>query len=298
MTRISGISDEINVLDSTDTDITADLGHIMGFSYGIDEQAKPYPSMGAGASYQEIIDDFAIVSCGLVINPLTFKALKLIGTVTGTTTWTFTLDDVLPEFDIKANIDGSYHAHVVDAKFGTCSIRVNKGNPVELVFDGLAKELKTVSGAITNTPPATARMFYLDGYLKIDSDVIGSVDNITIDINRGLEATRGVEQTTAGNKRKPSELIEKMKDITFSMTVEITDTKAYEKHFGTATYPLTIQDSRSSLSLYLVFEGEQGTITLTGAKTQTLNHDRNADGEIRTVELKGLALGMSAANTT
>jgi len=104
-----------------------------------------------------------------------------------------------------------------------------------------------------------------------------------------LEAVRGIENVSDGDKRKPSEIIEKLKNITFDMTIEITDNTAWTQVMGGST----IQDSRSDVTI--VIETANGDITITGCRVNDLDSDKGADGEIRTAKISGNALGMSVS---
>ncbi|MEA3432407.1 MAG: hypothetical protein U9R01_07045 [candidate division WOR-3 bacterium] len=298
MARITGILDEVQIFDSTSTDITADVGHINTASYGLDHKTKQYPSIGGGASYVELIDDFVDIKTSLSIHPLSgtgFNGVaQLFGTITTDVTWSWAWPDTLPEFKINASLISGEYAELTNVKFGSWSIKASKGNPVEVTLDGLAKNFKIVAGTATNTPPATSRLVYLDGYGKIDGTAVGSIDNISIDGSRGLEAVRGIESTAAGSRRLPSEIIEKMKDISFSATIEITDDLAYQKALGDSALPYEIVDTRANIALDM-YLNSQVKIALTNCAIQTLDHGKSADAEIRTVDIKGIATGITMA---
>jgi len=296
MTRTTGILDEVQIFDDTPTDITANVGHIMGASYSLDNKTKAYPSIGAGASYVELIDDFVDIKTTLTVHPLGTNKFdgvaQLFGTVTTAATWSWAWPDTLPEFKLNASLISGEYVEIDNIKFGSVSIKASKNNPIEVTLDGLAKNFKVISGSASNTPPNTARLFYLDGYGQIDGATIGSIDNISIDLDRGLEAVRGIEETSPGERRLPSEIIEKMKDIKFSVTIEITDDLAYKKALGASSLPYEIQDTRSNISLTL-YLNSQVKIDLTGCAIQTLDHGKDADAEIRKVDIKGVAMGIT-----
>lgn len=295
--RTTGISDEVAILDSTGTDITDELGWVMGLGWNIDHQTKVYPGIGGGSKYQDILDDMAITTFTFTLHPIDLKFFKLFGDYAEATGWTITLSDTLPEFTIQGNIDDSTMMELTGAKCGHATIRMNRGSPVEVAVEGHALKAQDKTGTITTRLPTVSRLFYLDGYVKIGSDVIGSADSITMELNRSTEPHRGIEQVAAGSIRLPSEIIEKLHDLSFTIVVEITDQVPFNHLFGEATLPLDIQDARDTVSLQLIFSDTEGTLTFTSGQISAGNMEKNADGEVRTVELRGLALDATIAGS-
>lgn len=295
MARESGILDRVLVLDSGGSDITTDLGHIIGAGFGIDNQTYKGASLNNGAGYVDIFDKMAIISCDLAVNPIDFRALKLIGGITTQQdgSWTWAWAETLPTLTMKGNIHGSNnYATLTGVKFGDVSIKLSYGNPVEISFKGYAKDITKSSGSLTASVPSTARMNYLDGYVADGSDnEFAKLQNMTIELKRGLEVRGGIEKWVANSKRKPGDIIEKLKDITFSGTADITDDSLFTKVMGGDS----IADSRTDLTLKLAFSTTQGTLVLSGARISSLNHSKSADGEVRTVDFNGTALDISAS---
>lgn len=295
MARYSGILDKVQVLDSSENEITTAIGHIVGCGFGVDNKTEVKGSINAGADFVEHIDKVVDITAELTLNPINMKFLQLIGTITGTSPWTWEWDDTLPEYKIKGNIVGStMYATISNIKFGEVSIRFAEDNPLEVTLRGYAKNLMKATGSLTASTPTTARINFLDGYLDDGAgNEFAKIKTFTLDLRRDLEPRGGIEKRVSDAKRLPSDIIEKMKTITFSGTAEITDDSIFDKVMGGNT----IADSRSDITLKLNFSSSQGYITLTGARINKFNHTKSADGEIRTVDFDGSALGITAGGS-
>lgn len=284
--RITGISDVCLVFDEGDADITNTLGHIMGVRYDLGNQVTQYGSCGGGADYLENIHNVIDATVGVTIHPTDLGSCLAEFDPFGASS------DICPEVNFKFNVWGEDASmkviYLKDAKMGTMTVRLSKDNPVEVEVSGKAKDYQIDTGSISHTPPSASREYYLDGYVTMGGSPVGSVDNFTITVERGVEAVRGCEQVSAGDRRLPTEIIEKMRDISFDGTVEITDSAMFTHLMGNAS---AIQDSPSDIAVTLVLDST--TVTLTGCAMDTVGVDRTSDGEVRTLTVRGKCLGGS-----
>jgi len=287
--RITGISDVCKVFDEGDADITETLGHIVGARYDCSNQVSQHGSCGGGADWIENIHNVVLATFGFTIHPTN------LGTCLGEFDPFGAVSDICPEINAKLNIHGTgvdmKHIYLIDGKCGTLTVRLAKDNPVEVECSCVAKNYSVVTGALTNTPPSSAREYYLDGYVTMGGTVVGSVSNFNITWERGVEGVRGCEQVASGSRRIASEVIEKMRSISWDGTVEITDEDMFKHLTGDSSAPLDPADSPSDISITLVMDST--TITLTGCAMDTVSMDRTTDGEVRNLTVRGVSLGGS-----
>lgn len=287
MTRTTGISDKVKILDSGSSEVS--FGFIQSASHRIDNRMETRAGVGGGTSYQYHFDRVVEISGSIDTFPTSLEILKIFGSYSsGSVTFT----DTLPEHTIQMNTDGSNYIEITGAKFGSFTLEITKGEEVKLSVDFMGKSAEVKSGTISYSMPSVDPLNFLDAKVKIGGSYVGSLETTTIKYNRDLEAVRGIENVSDGDKRKPSEIIEKLKNITFDMTIEITDNTAWTQVMGGST----IQDSRSDVTI--VIETANGDITITGCRVNDLDSDKGADGEIRTAKISGNALGMSVSGVS
>lgn len=285
--RESSIGNIVKINNSTPTDITQSLGHEMRMYYTIDNQSEQLASMGAGADFTSIVDNVVQIKCGMVLHPTdittVFDEFKI-----------FASDGILEPLEIWGNCyDTGASMNTVKiegAKMGTITLRASKSElPIEITAEGFATDISVVNTEISQTPTSSARETYLNAYVQMGGVTIGSVDNVSITVERSLEPLRGIEEVSAGDIRKPSQILECMRDIRFTATIEVSDLTGWKKVFGDASVPLVIQDTRSAETFAVVTAN--GTITLTGALVQVLDYSMDRDAcKVKTIDIQGMAL--------
>lgn len=290
--RKSGISDKALVEDSGGSEITDDIGWVDTASHTITNNSEKKASVNSGSSYAYILDGQIDVEGALTARILDLKALKLLGTYEEDTeagTWEVSLDDELPTHTFKQKITEGTDRTILlkDFKFGRAVIRLNKGEEVTIDFEGMGKDAEVQETDISPTEPSDEPLSYLDATVKIGGTAVGSLDSGSITYTRSLEAVRGIEDTSA---RTATELIEKLKDFTFDLTFEITDGEAWERAFGTSSYPLSTQEDRDNTTVSIVLGDTEGTIELSDARANDVENELASDGEIRTATITGDAL--------
>jgi hypothetical protein len=282
MARMTNVSAKAQILSGV-TDITDDLGYIESAGYDIRNNHEDYPSINGGTKYQYTLDGVCEIDGTLSVSILDFKALKLMGTLDGS--WEVTLDDTLPSFTFKTVNEVGKLMNLNDFKFGRVTVRFNKTEKrITADFEGKGLSYEITTGAISPSVPSTIPLQSLDLSVKLGDTAVGSVASGTITYDRELEAVRGIESTSAGDKRKATALIEKLKNFEFDLEIEVTDSTPWTKALGGTV----IQDTRTDTTLDLIGSDTQGTIALTGVRAD-VSQELTAGAEIVTVRLTGTA---------
>lgn len=291
----TGLSEQISIKDSGSTEKADLLGIITSASHTKTDDVTQQASIGQGAKYQQNTDGLIEVTGNVSCMPPNLKALEFFGTFTdnGDGTYTVTPDSTLPEFTFKQQkIDGGGTVSLDSFKFGSFTLSCSQGDNLELDMDGQGKDFSFDDSETITTPDVsgTVRRFF-DTKIKIGGTVVGSVDTFSIDFNRNLEAFKGIEDFSSGDKRNPSEIIEKLFDVSFNLTINITDSTAYQEAMDDSNSPYEVNNDRSDTTISLVIDTSAGTDTLelSSARPNEVSADMANDAEKRTVDLNGVA---------
>jgi len=300
MARVSNINGKVQVLNSGASDITELLGWIDEGSIKMDNGTESFPAVNNGADLAYNLDGIFQVETTLSVRAFDFKALQLMGTYAESGTWSVTLDDSLPTHTFRVNETASTYIEATTVKWDSVAIKIAKGSPLEMEFGGLALVAGGVSGTLDPDVPSdgTEPLDFPDMYAKLNDTAIGSVDSLTINYQRSAEAFRGVENTSAGDRRKNTEILEGVKRFTFDAVIEITDSNIAKEFFGDASFPLAIQDSRSDITLTAIAQDTtKGQVALTGVRI--IDYDKSVTNEdgIQTVAITGTARAATITGT-
>ena len=287
--RLTGVSDQIVFLDSGSSEIS--LGWINSGDYKIDNAVESKYAVGGGADAQYNLDGIVDVSGGFECNPLTLDILALLGTKTGTT---ITFGDTLPAAGtFQLNADSGEYVELQDFKWGSVSIDFASGEPLKLTFTGVGLDFEKKTGNIDYTEPSGEPLDFPNMKVKIGGVYVGSVQTGNFKLDYQAKGYRGIENTTAGDIRKNTEVITGVKKLELSVTIEITDGVAWTQAVGGATIP----DSRSDTTVTIETGGTNtGTINLTGVRFRDISADKANDGEVRTAIITGNVLGVSISD--
>lgn len=284
----NGISDEINIIEkSGSTDITAELGLIEngGWEFTFGESRES--SVGRVPNFEAAIEEMAELNVSLSIKAPSLKAMKLMGSYSedsGAGTWTVDLTDFLPEFDMKLQVTDSKVLRCVDIKWGEATISVGKEEAVVIEFSGMCLDAEVLDETISTPEPASDPAKWIDAELLIDSTKVAAIDSASITYTRDLEAVTHV----GAKSRMPQKIIEKMKDFTYDMTIEITDTQAWEETFDGASFPLTAPDGeKQEIAAAMQLLDTQGSFEVQESKITDNSGEVADDAEIRTVDISG-----------
>jgi len=292
----TGITDEIILEQNDDTDITDELGVIISSSHTLTQPASATQSVGQGTKGVELVEGVSTVEGSITSQPPNLEITKVFGTFTdnGDGTYSVTFDDQLPTHTLKHEVvDAGGTVTVSGLKFGTMTLEFTRNDPLQLEITGNATHFQNdISETITTPDPnANSRQFF-DCKLRIDGEIVGSVDSARIELDRGLSNFKGAEDDAEGEKRLPTQIIETTFDLTSNIVVNITNNRAYEEAVGTAHDPYTVQDDRNPVDATLVIDtdaGQDEMQLLTTLFTEVSAQKQN-DGEKRTATLQGRSL--------
>lgn len=294
MTVQTGVTDEIKLEDSSNDDVTADLGVITSASHTISQPVDQFRSVGQGLKPVANVDNVAQIEGSVDCQPEDLRALRVFGSEsTGGGTYTVTLDDQLPTHTFKQEkVDSGGTVTLKNFKFGSFSLEVSQDNTLSLSMDGEGDDVEVDKTETFSTPSGefNPRQFF-DCIVKIDGSAVGSVESATIDHNRDLKAFKGIEDDAAGEKRLPTAVIPRDFSLSFNMVINIEDNRAYEEALDTTTNPLQVQDTRSNSTVTLEVDTPSGTDTfdLNSSRFGEVSADQENDGEKRTATLTGVA---------
>jgi len=284
----NGISDEINIIDkSTSSNITAELGLIEqgGWDFTFDESRES--SVGRVPTFEAAIEQMADLSVSLTIKAPSLKPMKLMGSYSEDTqagTWTVDLTDFLPEFDMKLQVTESKTLNCIDIKWGEATVRVGKEEAVIIEFSGKCLDAEVLDTTISTPEPASDPAKWIDAELLLDATKVAAIDSASITYTRDTEAVTHV----GAKSRMPQKIIEKMKDFTYDMTIEVVDTQAWEETFEDSSFPLTSPDGeKNEIAAKMDLTSTQGSFEVQESKITDNSGEVADDAEIRTVDISG-----------
>jgi hypothetical protein len=163
---------------------------------------------------------------------------------------------------------------------------------LELAADGQGTTFKfDDSETITTEAPDTQVRKFFDAQVSMDGTTVGSVDSFTVDFNRDLEAFKGIEDDAAGEKRTPTEIVEKIFDVAFDIVINIENGRAYEEALGDSSSPYEVKDDRGNITVTVTVDTPAGTddLELQGARPEEVSAEQNNEGEVLTASVSGVA---------
>jgi len=289
-TRITGITDKIKILDSTPAEYVP--GFIVGGSYELNNASEPKGGVGEGVNRSFHIDGVASGKGKIKIECPDLKTLQLIGTYSAG--WTVVNATTLPEYTVQMDTYTGKYISFTGCKFSLESLELTKGGLLTMTFGFVAKDYTYETGSISQTMETDTPLSYLSCKLKVAGSYVGSISRLNIGIDRGLHAERGIENASVASIRKPTDVLEKKTNISFSADIEITDDTAWTQVIGGTS----IQDSRSDVAIIFETTSTGGSLTLTGARVEGGSFDKPYDeGEIRVGAISGTALSWSVAGS-
>lgn len=292
----TGIIEELSIKDSGSTERADLLGIVSNATHDPQFPVTQMPSIGQGAKYQQNIDQVGEYTGSVTCMPHTLKALRFFGSYTDNGDGTYTIDpsEALDEYTMKQQkVDGGGVATLDKFKFGSFSLSAAEtSDAMELSMDGMARDFKFDTTETINTPDVggTARIPQ-ETKVKMGGVVVGSVDTWTFDHNRNLEAFKGIEDFDTTDKLKPSQILEKMFDNSYTIIINIEDGRAYSEAMDQTGDVYEI-GSRTNTDIDIVVDTAAGTdtLTLSGSRAQEITAEMANDAEKRTATVAGVAL--------
>jgi len=308
-----GITDQARIIrKASSEDITSKLGKMLSLSYNINESSEREADVNSGASYRSNTDTLVTVDGSVSFRVSAFDIFRLQGTYVdnGDGTWDVILDDSLPLFRIKAQVQETSDDRLLDiyaVKFGRGEINVDKNGFMTATFDYQAvlddsgNPLYEFQDDTTITDPG------VEGYSKrgfdteftIEGTAVGSGQSFTFIYNRDLDADKGIEPNDGRQRRAPTQLIEQLKDFQVQGDVDITDFQVFKEVLDDDTFPLTSQDRRTEKTVGLgLAQNTSGSIEWSGAKLNPLGGELANDADKRQVNVEGNATGATITGST
>lgn len=312
-----GISDVFRVIrkgtnpnTASDTDITSKLGKPINASYDIQESSEREAHVNSGADMTANTDTLVTVTGEANFRVQALDIFRLMGRYSESSgTWTVDLTDVLPVFELKLQIEkGGKDAvlHIYNVKFGQGEISVDKQGFMTASFSYEAClsdsnnfiEIKDNTTLTKPTPEGYSKRGF-DTEFAIGGNAVGSGQSFTFTYDRDLDSDKGIEPNDGRPKRVPTQLIEQMKNFNASGQVDITDLQVFQETLDTSSYPLTIQDRRTTKTLKLgLAQSTAGSIEWTGAKMNALGGELSNDADKRTISTESNATGATITGST
>lgn len=314
ITRKTGLSDAVQVQDDEGTDLFSSVDvNIQSASHDITLPSDLLGDVGSAAGYVSRADQPVEVTGDLSIRAITLEVMELIGDKSEDgDEYTVSSQDQLPEWEFVQQITGSETLHLggfddsgsdpesqEGFKFDEATLTIEQDSPVTIDFSGLGTFAEIKDETISTNNSTLDPSNWLDAFVEIDGEVVGSVQSVEATISRNASAERGIEQRDANFKMLPSEVIEGMRDVSFNMTVEITDLTAWEQVYDDDSLPLTPSDDREEVQINIVLgsrdDGDNsdysvgGELQLKNAVVTNANGDLSDDADVRTVDIEGNA---------
>lgn len=309
--RKTGLSDEVQVNDGSDTDVFSNVDvNIASASHNVELPDNLFSSVGEGAGYVARTDGVISIEGDLSIRAIDSSVLRLIGNYSEDTdagTWSISSQDVLPAWDFKQQIteneyislggyteSGGSPSYETGFKFDEVTINVATDEPITMDFSGLGLFAQVESGTIDTNNSSLNPENWLDAHVQIDGTSVASLEDAEISITRDAEAVRGIQDKVDSTRVLPDEIVEGMRDVSVSMTVEVTDREPWEDVFGDTSTPLQPSGDKTPVPVTLVLSnGDE--ISLSDVVFTSIDGELADDAEVRTVSLEGTALDWSAS---
>lgn len=292
MSQQTFTADEATLQTTSGNNERLDLfGHLKNISHTSSSDVNQSYSIGQGGAAQALTDGLQTNEAALTGQPPNLECLRVFGSYSVSSgTYTITPDDSLSTYTFKQQkVDGGGVVTLKEFKFGSYSLSIDSNANISVETDGQARVFDGYddSETITTPSPAGAPREFFHATLKIDGTAVGSIEGFTQDFNRSLEAIKGIEDDSAGNKRQPTAIIEKLFDVSGNIVVNIENSRAYEEFLDDSSNPYKLQDDRTEVDIALEIDTSAGsdTHTVKGCLFEEISAEMNDDGDKRTASL-------------
>jgi len=293
--RRTTIHSEIEVNSNSGTALN--FGHIQRASTSIANNVITFHALGNGAQPKGTLAGMAEISGTIEWLPVRGDETVIIGSKSGTNTWSVTPKDTLEEYIFKGQIDSTHYAAINDVKFGKFSMSAAKDEILSMSTDFKGKAMEIKAGTVSTETTTKEPFIFLDGSVKLGSiGTIGSVSNFAIDYDRELVAAKGIEDTTGSAKRQPTDILEKTAEITFRSDIEVTGTGPWKEALGGAQ----MSENLPSITAEVNFASKSGNTLkakVTGLTIDNFSEDENVGGDIIVASIDGKGTGIKLSGT-
>jgi len=289
-----GLSENIELVDETGSNIEQDFGAFASASFIIDESTRREGTIGNDGRATEISDGPVENRATITCKPETLEILKVMGSY-DSGAGTITFDKFLPELNV---LNGQHTSderfHFKNVKFGGFTLNSEIDSTVTIEFSpihakkGEIQQQKVSVSAVDGSP-----LQWTDTTVKVNGSQFGTVESVA-----GETLTRNISpEYGLGQGREPAEIIEGQFNIQPSFVVKVKDSEAWEELLDDTTYPLTVSDSRSPISeISFDFGDGNGELVISNAKAQITTFDMDEEKDTRTVELSFQAEDIEVRN--
>lgn len=278
----SGLSESIEFVDSTGTNIEDLFGAYSSASFEISESTRREGTIGNNGKPAEISDGPVENNATIECKPETLEILKIMGNFdSGAGTITFPAN--LPEHqELNGQFTGNERFHFEDFKVGGFTLTSEVDSTVLIEFDPIQAKIGEVQQqTVSVSDPDGNPLQWTDTVVKINGSQFGITESVNSSLDRNTDSEHGL-----GSGREPEEIIEGQFDINHSFVIKVEDASAWEKLLDDTTYPLTVQNQRSPISeLSVDFGDGNGELVITNGKAEINTFDMDEEKDTRTVEL-------------
>jgi len=289
-----GLSEEIEFVDSTGTNIEQDFGAFSSAFFIPDETTRREGTIGNDGKPATIADGPVEFRSGITCKPETLEILKIMGSY-DSGAGTITFGKFLPKHQVlNGQFTDSHRFHFEDFKVGGFNLGAELDASVTIEFAPIHAETGEVQEQTLDISPVDGKpLQWTDCTVKIDGSQFGIVESVAGDtLNRNISPEYGL-----GQGREPAEIVEGQFNIQPSFVVKVEDAQAWEELLDDTTYPLTVQDERSPISeISFDFGDGNGELVITNAKAEINTFDMDEEKDTRTVELSFQAEDISVRN--
>lgn len=207
--------------------------------------------------------------------------------------FTLTTANTLPSYGFYGVLDASTNANGSGFKFSRVTINGSKGSTINCTSDLVGQNVVSTATAVTSQTPTENPLVWLDASVTINGGTTVDLEDFNLTIDRNTEARRGIEATSADERRLITSVFEKNLSITGSFSA-IAKKEIFEAVLGGTT----IEDYREPANIVFTFTNDTNSLVLTvSGLLTTTNRDTGAEDELVTMSFDILGKSISGAGT-
>lgn len=267
MTRRSGWADRARLINSSSTDVTDEIGIIIGADHDINTgDNTSQNAVNEGSKPARISQGINQYNAGLTVQTDNFYLLRMLGEVSGTDLVNV---DELPEWTIQQQADENNYLEIQNYKAAQATVTIESGGIVEIEIEGqglttLGDENDPLTtGTLTKLSYANEPDEWDNVDVRIDDTTIGELQTFTFQINRGLTRRADV----SSDSKDPQYLAPGPLELNLSeLIVDVNDSTPWQTVTNRASHKLELELSNGEI------------LEITGFKFTSVDPDEQ-DGE-------------------
>lgn len=283
----SGISEKVEILKETAFDDggaggATEFGYITKLGYTTDAHVKANYSTD-GQAYPNTLVDGVLDFTGSLNWDLTDgrELTGILGTLTdaGSGSFSIATANTLPSYSFKAIVSSDQNVHGKGMKFSNMKLNASRDSKITMSGDFVARQVIELATSVTPQTPTEKPFVDLDLSVTIDGGTAVDLEDISLSIDRGSIGRRGIEDTTAGERRLISSIISTKGIVTGSATA-IGKKEIFESVLGGST----LTDYRSNANVVVTIGNGTNTLVFTiPARLSTTGKDIGAEDDLLVV---------------